>query len=57
MPTLQFCVSLIVLLFAPGPTNALLALGGAEAGAWRTLRLLPLVVAAYATVVLPLAAL
>ena len=57
MPTLQFCVSLIVLLLAPGPTNALLALGGAEAGAWRTLRLLPLVVAAYATVVLPLAAL
>ncbi len=57
MPTLQFCLSLIVLLFAPGPTNALLALGGAEAGAWRTLRLLPLVVAAYATAVLPLAAL
>ena len=57
MPTLQFCLSLIVLLFAPGPTNALLALGGAEAGAWRTLRLLPLVVLAYATTVLPLAAL
>lgn len=57
MPTLQFCLSLIVLLFAPGPTNALLALGGAEAGAWRTLRLLPLVVVAYATTVLPLAAL
>lgn len=57
MPTLQFCLSLIVLLFAPGPTNALLALGGAEAGAWRTLRLLPLVVVAYACTVLPLAAL
>lgn len=57
MPTLQFCLSLIVLLFAPGPTNALLALGGAEAGAWRTLRLLPLVVAAYATAVVSLAAL
>lgn len=57
MPTLQFCLSLTVLLFAPGPTNALLALGGAEAGAWRTLRLLPLVVVAYATTVLPLAAL
>jgi threonine/homoserine/homoserine lactone efflux protein len=54
MPTLQFCLSLIALLLAPGPTNALLALGGAEAGAWRTLRLLPLVVVAYATTVLPL---
>lgn len=57
MTTLQFCLSLTALLFAPGPTNALLALSGAEAGAWRTLRLLPLVVAAYAMSVLPLAAL
>ena len=54
MTTLQFCLSLMALLFAPGPTNALLALSGAEAGAWRSLRLLPLVVAAYAITVLPL---
>lgn len=57
MPTLQFCLSLIALLFAPGPTNALLALSGAEAGAWRGLRLLPLVVIAYVLTVLPLSAL
>lgn len=55
MPTLAFCLSLIALLFAPGPTNTLLALAGAEAGAARTLRLLPVVFAAYAIIVLPLA--
>ena len=54
MTTPQFCLSLIALLFAPGPTNALLALSGAEAGAWRSLRLLPLVVVAYAITVVPL---
>lgn len=57
MPTLVFCLSLTALLFAPGPTNALLALSGAEAGAVRTLRLLPVVLAAYALIVLPLATL
>ncbi|MFO1130876.1 MAG: LysE family transporter [Hyphomicrobiales bacterium] len=57
MPTLAFCLSLLALLFAPGPTNALLALAGAETGAARTLRLLPVVFAAYAITVLPLAAL
>lgn len=57
MPSLEFCLGLAALLFAPGPTNALLALAGAEAGAMRSLRLLPLVIAAYAITVLPLAAL
>lgn len=57
MPTLAFCLSLLALLFAPGPTNALLALSGAEIGAARTLRLLPVVLAAYALTVVPLAAL
>ena len=57
MPTLAFCLSLLALLFAPGPTNALLALSGAEAGAARTLRLLPVVVLAYAITVLPLSVL
>lgn len=57
MPTFAFCLSLIALLFAPGPTNALLALSGAETGAARTLRLLPVVLVAYALIVLPLAAL
>lgn len=56
MPSLAFSLSLAALLFAPGPTNALLALSGAEHGAWRTLRLLPLIFAAYALTVLPLAA-
>ena len=41
MPSLAFSLSLAALLFAPGPTNALLALSGAENGAGRTLRLLP----------------
>ncbi|PZF76306.1 hypothetical protein DK847_14040 [Aestuariivirga litoralis] len=54
MTSLNFILGLIALLFAPGPTNALLALSGAEAGAWRTLRLLPFVALAYAITVLPL---
>jgi len=57
MPSLAFSLSLAALLFAPGPTNALLALAGGEAGAWRTLRLLPVVFAAYALTVVPLAVL
>ena len=57
MTTLQFCLSLVALLFAPGPTNALLALSGAESGVRRSLRLLPLVAVAYATTVVPLSAL
>jgi threonine/homoserine/homoserine lactone efflux protein len=55
MPTLAFSLSLLALLLAPGPTNALLALSGAEAGAARTLRRVPVVIAAYALTVLPLA--
>lgn len=54
MPSLTFCLSLLALLFAPGPTNALLALSGAETGAARTLRLVPVVLLAYALAVLPL---
>lgn len=57
MPTLAFCISLIAILLAPGPTNTLLALSGAESGAWRALRLLPLVALAYALTVVPLAGL
>ena len=57
MPTYAFTLSLLALLFAPGPTNALLALSGAETGAARTLRLMPLVVGAYGLTVLPLATL
>ena len=54
MSSLAFCLSLAALLFAPGPTNALLALAGAEAGFRRTLRLLPVVMLAYAATVVPL---
>lgn len=54
MSGLTFCLSLAALLFAPGPTNALLALAGAETGLRRTLRLLPLVVLAYGITVVPL---
>lgn len=57
MPSLAYCLSLAALLVVPGPTNALLALEGAEGGAWRALRLLPVVLAAYAASVLPLTAL
>ncbi len=57
MPSLAFTLSLMALLFAPGPTNALLALAGAEAGTRRTLRLLPVVLLAYGLAVLPLASL
>lgn len=54
MPTLAFTLSLLALLFAPGPTNALLALAGAERGVAPALRLLPLVALAYGLSVVPL---
>lgn len=47
--------ALSALLLTPGPTNTLLALAGAERG-WRAaLRLVPLEIAAYLAVTLPLA--
>jgi threonine/homoserine/homoserine lactone efflux protein len=55
MPTVQFCLSLAVLLLTPGPTNTLMALAGAERGWARALRLAPVEVAAYGIVTIPLA--
>lgn len=53
--TLDFALALTALLLTPGPTNTLMALAAAERG-WRSAaRLLPAVVLAYATSVLPLA--
>lgn len=47
--------ALSALLLTPGPTNTLLALAGAERGWHAALRLVPLEIAAYLAVVLPLA--
>ena len=55
MPTAEFAFTLLALLFAPGPTNTLLALTGAERGPRALARLIPVVAAAYAASVLPLA--
>lgn len=44
-------LTLLTLLIAPGPTNALLALAGAEKGLWGAARLIPAVVLSYAAVV------
>lgn len=49
-----FVLAALALLIAPGPTNLLLALAGAEAGAARVWRLLPVVWLSYLVVVLPL---
>lgn len=53
--TLEFALALVALLLAPGPTNTLLALAGAERGWVPALRLLPAAFLAYAASVLPLA--
>lgn len=54
MTTTQFLLAIWGLLLTPGPTNTLLALSGASVGLGRSLRLLPLELAAYLLVVLPL---
>ena len=53
--TVEFALALAALLLAPGPTNTLLALAGAEGGWARAARLLPVAGLAYATSVVPLA--
>lgn len=51
----EFALALLVLLIAPGPTNALLALAGGESG-WRAgSRMIPVVLGCYLVVVIPLA--
>lgn len=55
MTPTETALALLVLLAAPGPTNTLLALAGAERG-WRpALRLLPAVPLAYLATTVPLA--
>lgn len=55
MTAAEFYLSLTLLLLTPGPTNTLMALAGAERGAWRAIALIPAVAAGYGAVVLPLA--
>lgn len=55
MPLPELALALAGLLVAPGPTNTLLALAGAERGASAALRLLPAVLVAYLAVTVPLA--
>lgn len=57
MTTQIFLFAVIALLVTPGPTNTLLALGGAAAGPRAALRLLPAELAGYLAAVIPLTAL
>lgn len=49
------CIALIVLLMTPGPTNTLIMLASAERGMMRALRLIPVELASYLALVVPLA--
>ncbi|MEW9853690.1 hypothetical protein [Novosphingobium sp. M1R2S20] len=49
-----FLAAILALLCAPGPTNTLVALAGAQGGMRRVLGLLPAEVAGYLTAILPL---
>jgi len=55
MPFASLSLMLLGLLAAPGPTNAVIALAGAESGWRRTLRLIPIVLACYMLTSVPLA--
>ncbi len=55
MTLAELTLALIVLLAAPGPTNAVLAVTGAERGFRAALSFVPLVLCAYLAVVVPLA--
>lgn len=48
-------LALLALLITPGPTNTLMFLAGTEGGLPRVMRLIPVEVAAYLAVILPLA--
>jgi threonine/homoserine/homoserine lactone efflux protein len=54
MSELAFLSAVLALLLAPGPTNTLMALAGAQAGFARVLRLLPVELLGYLTTILPL---
>ena len=55
MTSTELWLALLALLITPGPSNALLALGGAQAGMRAGLRLIPVVLPSYLAVVTPLA--
>lgn len=55
MPLLPFVLSILALLLTPGPTNTLLAIGGAAQGFRRALPLVAAELSAYLLVVTPLA--
>ena len=55
MTTFAFLAAVLALLVTPGPTSTLLAVAGADEGFMRPLRLVPVEMAAYLLVVVPLA--
>ncbi len=55
MTLMELSLALLALLITPGPTNALLALSGAQNGMRAGLRLIPIVLVCYLCTVLPLA--
>lgn len=54
MTLAAFLLAVLGLLLAPGPTNTLMAVAGAQGGVGRVLRLLPAELAGYLTTILPL---
>lgn len=54
MITTAFVFGVLALLLAPGPTNTLMGLAGAQGGLSRVIRLIPAELAGYATAILPL---
>ncbi|MDF3853042.1 LysE family translocator [Paracoccus pantotrophus] len=55
MTTAAFVSTVLALLLAPGPTNTLMGIAGAQRGLARVARLLPAELAGYLTAILPLA--
>lgn len=54
MSVVAFLSAVLALLIAPGPTNTLMGVAGAQAGLGRVVRLLPAELAGYLTTILPL---
>lgn len=55
MAVMAFITAVLALLLAPGPTNTLMGIAGAQSGLPRVLRLLPAELGGYLTAILPLA--
>jgi threonine/homoserine/homoserine lactone efflux protein len=54
MTTIAFVSGVLALLLAPGPTNTLMGLAGAQGGLVHVIRLIPAELAGYAMAILPL---